>query len=216
MARSILEGLEYLHSQNIIHRDLKPSNILLTKEGQVKIADFGSAIFEIERNSNNGVFNIEGFTLWYKSPELLFGSRAYDYKVDIWSFGCIFGELGLGVAVFPGTNDFHQISRISDLIGTPNLNNWPEMAGMPDFGKLEFIYCKGVQFEEYFTCLRKQEIEVLKKCIKYGERDKAEQVLTEDFFGKSKDGKMEMGKKLILFSFLEKISGKNCEEIFKI
>lgn len=104
ISRGILEGLRYLHENGILHRDLKPPNILLNKKLEVKICDFGSAISEDHRI--DGSFPNEGFTTWYKSPEILFGSKAYDYKTDIWSFGCVFGELLNGIPVFPGLNDF--------------------------------------------------------------------------------------------------------------
>lgn len=54
----------------------------------------------------------------------MFGSRTYDERVDIWSFACIFGELINGAPLFPGMNDFDQISRIMKVIGSPTKENW--------------------------------------------------------------------------------------------
>lgn len=80
-----------MHSKGILHRDLKPPNILLDTKNQIKICDLGSAIREDSKIDNK--FPIEGFTTWYKAPELLFGDRSYGYEIDIWSFGCLAGEL---------------------------------------------------------------------------------------------------------------------------
>ena len=65
-----------IHKAKIIHRDLKPSNIMITKSGILKIGDYGSAIFQ--KDKVNGKFPIEGFSRWYKSPEMILGCRNYD------------------------------------------------------------------------------------------------------------------------------------------
>uniref|UniRef100_A0A7N0TWX0 Protein kinase domain-containing protein n=1 Tax=Kalanchoe fedtschenkoi TaxID=63787 RepID=A0A7N0TWX0_KALFE len=80
----LLNGLNYLHSNWIMHRDLKPSNILVMgdgdEQGVVKIADFGLArIYQapLKPLSDNGVV----VTIWYRSPELLLGSKHYTSAV---------------------------------------------------------------------------------------------------------------------------------------
>lgn len=94
-----MKGIEQLHSNRILHRDLKPQNILINEQGIVKIADLGSAVFMDHQ------FQIEGFSRWYKAPELLMGSKSYDYQIDLWSLGCVAGELINGVPLFPGINE---------------------------------------------------------------------------------------------------------------
>ena len=73
----------------------------------LKIGDLGSASFQKE------VFSIEGFTRWYKSPEIMFGSRNYGGEVDIWAVGCIFGEMLGGSVVFAGINEIDMIGYIA-------------------------------------------------------------------------------------------------------
>ena len=91
--QQIADGLQYLRSKNIIHRDLKPPNLLINREGQLKLADFGLArAFGIPVRS----YTHEVVTLWYRAPDVLLGSRKYSTPVDIWSVGCIFAEMANG------------------------------------------------------------------------------------------------------------------------
>lgn len=77
-----LKGLEYLHSQCRIHRDVKAGNILLTENGTVKLADFGSASIISPANSFVG-------TPYWMAPEVILAmdEGQYDGKVDVWSLG---------------------------------------------------------------------------------------------------------------------------------
>lgn len=59
-------------------------------------------------------------TRWYRAPEILLGSTKYTKAVDMWSIGCILGELVVGKAIFPGTSTLNQIERVLELCGRPN------------------------------------------------------------------------------------------------
>ena len=85
--QNVLFGLLYLHSINIIHRDIKCQNLLLSKEGRVKISDFGISI-----NKNNINYNNRVGTPYWMSPEVI-NRQKYNEKTDIWSLGIICYEL---------------------------------------------------------------------------------------------------------------------------
>ncbi|KAL8497110.1 hypothetical protein ACS0TY_020694 [Phlomoides rotata] len=90
----------------MMHRDLKPSNILINTRGELKICDFGlSCRFPSAYSPRVG-------TLWYRAPELLLGDTSYSTAVDMWSVGCIMGELVLKEALFRGRSDIDQLHKI--------------------------------------------------------------------------------------------------------
>ena len=124
----LLEGLEYIHDKLVIHRDLKVSNLLLTDKGVLKIADFGLA-----RSSGIPVrpMTPRVVTLWYRAPELLFGLKTYETSLDMWSVGCIFGELLLNKPLLAGSSESKQIELIIDLLGTPSESIWPGFTSLP-------------------------------------------------------------------------------------
>lgn len=90
----ILEGMGFIHKHGIIHGDIKPSNILIDKEGNVKIADFGlsssviSTKEKIEKISPGG-------TPYFMSPEQLLGEKI-DFRTDIYSLGVTFFNMLTG------------------------------------------------------------------------------------------------------------------------
>lgn len=88
----ILEGIEYLHKLNIVHRDIKGLNILITKEGKIKIADFGVAV---NINDNQKTLSAGGTPYWM-APETANGQDLVSTKCDIWSLGCTVIELITG------------------------------------------------------------------------------------------------------------------------
>ncbi|KAI6205412.1 hypothetical protein M3Y94_00789200 [Aphelenchoides besseyi] len=111
-AAQILCAFEYLHSMSIAFRDLKPENVLLDKNGNMKLADFGFAK-EIRTKS----YTICGTTC-YLAPESM--SRAgHNWMVDFWALGILIFELIAGFTPFPGDTIDEVQSRITEYEGTP-------------------------------------------------------------------------------------------------
>jgi cell division cycle 2-like protein len=104
-------AVEFLHDHWILHRDLKTSNILMNNRGEIKIADFGMARFCGDPPPNNLTQLV--VTLWYRAPELLLGTTTYDSAIDVWSIGCIFGELITKNPLLQGKNEVDELSKVS-------------------------------------------------------------------------------------------------------
>jgi len=124
----VLKGLRYLHSNFIVHRDLKVSNLLMTDKGCVKIADFGLARYY---GLPVRPMTPQVVTLWYRAPELLLNSKVQTTAIDMWSAGCILGELLAHKPLLPGKSEINQLDLIIDLLGTPNDQIWPGLSSLP-------------------------------------------------------------------------------------
>lgn len=94
-----------MHCAELLHRDLKPSNILLNSDCLVKVADFGLVrSIATKEDCPTPVLTEYVATRWYRAPEILLGSHTYTKGVDMWSLGCILGEILIGKPIFPGTS----------------------------------------------------------------------------------------------------------------
>ncbi|KAG7256482.1 hypothetical protein CRUP_003129 [Coryphaenoides rupestris] len=112
----ILCGIRHLHSAGIIHRDLKPSNIVVKSDCTLKILDFGLA----RTACTNFMMTPYVVTRYYRAPEVILGMK-YKENVDIWSVGCIMGEMVKGCVIFQGTDHIDQWNKVIEVLGTPSL-----------------------------------------------------------------------------------------------
>lgn len=141
MLWQLLKGVKFLHENWVMHRDIKPANILITdaqsisaSPGTLLLADFGLArVFQSPLRS----LSLDGdvVTIWYRAPELLMGSKHYTRAIDVWAVGCIFAELMLCHAIFPGTDvgkketvQVDQLEKIFQVLGKPTEKEWPEIS----------------------------------------------------------------------------------------
>ncbi|ORZ41269.1 kinase-like domain-containing protein [Catenaria anguillulae PL171] len=116
----ILRGLKYIHSANVLHRDLKPGNLLVNADCELKICDFGLAR-GFSKDPDTGGFMTEYVaTRWYRAPEIMLSFQCYTKAIDMWSVGCIFGELLGGKPMFKGRDYVDQLNQILAVLGTPD------------------------------------------------------------------------------------------------
>ena len=115
-AYQLLKGLKYVHSAGVLHRDLKPSNLLVNASCDLKIGDFGLARTSTESNNFMTEYVV---TRWYRAPELLLSCDSYDAAIDVWSVGCILGELLARKPILPGKDYIDQLKLIIRTLGTP-------------------------------------------------------------------------------------------------
>ncbi|XP_013780403.1 cyclin-dependent kinase 14-like, partial [Limulus polyphemus] len=118
----LLRGLVYCHERRVLHRDLKPQNLLISDQGELKLADFGLAR---AKSVPSRTYSNEVVTLWYRPPDVLLGSTDYTTSLDMWGVGCIFIEMVTGAAAFPGVKDTNdQLDKIWRVSGTPTEETW--------------------------------------------------------------------------------------------
>ncbi|KAK3799321.1 hypothetical protein RRG08_048828 [Elysia crispata] len=113
IARGILKCLELLFKNRLIHCDLKPENIMLRRNGDlgsIKVGDFGSSCYEHQQ-----VYHYIQ-SRYYRAPEVILGMR-YGPAIDMWSFGCVLGELSTGNPLFMGSNEYDQLAAIEEVMG---------------------------------------------------------------------------------------------------
>ncbi|XP_078284528.1 mitogen-activated protein kinase 8 isoform X2 [Rhinoraja longicauda] len=110
----MLCGIKHLHSAGIIHRDLKPSNIVVKADCTLKILDFGLA----RTAGTSFLMTPYVVTRYYRAPEVILG-MGYKENVDLWSVGCIMGEMVRHKILFPGRDYIDQWNKVIEQLGTP-------------------------------------------------------------------------------------------------
>jgi len=114
----ILRGLKAIHSAKVLHRDLKPNNLLVNKNCDLKICDFGLARGVDDSRTQQLTEYV--VTRWYRAPELLVENTTYDHGIDIWSVGCILAECLGRKALLPGRDYLQQLRLIIETLGAPS------------------------------------------------------------------------------------------------
>jgi len=117
----MLRGLVYLHSEGVIHRDVKAANILVDREGEVRLADFGVAIStrggSISGEGEGGMTDVVGTPYWM-APEVIKMSGATD-RSDVWSVGCTVIELLTGAPPYADLPQVPALFRIVQDVHPP-------------------------------------------------------------------------------------------------
>lgn len=139
----ICKALYYLHNNDIIHRDLKPSNILVNEECDAKLCDFG-LVRLLEEPDDHEIAIMTDYiaTRWYRAPELLMGCHSYSKEIDIWSLGCMVGEIMRGKPMFQGTSTINQLEKILFWTGPPTNSDLKNMKVNINKSILEVLHVK--------------------------------------------------------------------------
>nr|XP_008123242.1 PREDICTED: cyclin-dependent kinase 11B isoform X2 [Anolis carolinensis] len=178
----LLRGVKHLHDNWILHRDLKTSNLLLSHAGILKVGDFGLAR---EYGSPLKPYTPVVVTLWYRAPELLLGAKEYSTAIDMWSVGCIFGELLTQKPLFPGKSEIDQINKVFKDLGTPSEKIWPGYNELPAVKKMTFTeYPYNNLRKRFGALLSDQGFDLMNKFLTYfpGRRITAEDGLKHEYF----------------------------------
>ena len=181
----LIRGIKHCHSHRVLHRDLKPQNLLIDKEGNLKLADFGLArAFGVPLRA----YTHEVVTLWYRAPEILLGGKQYSTGVDMWSVGCIFAEMCNRKPLFPGDSEIDEIFRIFRILGTPNEEIWPDVNYLPDFIS-SFPQWKKKPLSEAVPSLDANGIDLLDQMLVYdpSRRISAKRALIHPYFNDNDD-----------------------------
>jgi len=181
----LLKTIKYLHSADLLHRDIKPSNLLLNSECHMKLADFGLARSISTVGKDEGpVLTDYVATRWYRAPEILLGSTKYTKGVDMWSVGCILGELLCGKPMFPGTSTMNQLQRIITVTGEPKPEDIDAIQSAFAASMLESIpETEQKSLNDLFPQAKPEALDLMKKLLQFNpsKRIDADEALKHPF-----------------------------------
>ncbi|CAG9770178.1 unnamed protein product [Ceutorhynchus assimilis] len=176
----INEAILFCHQRRVIHRDLKPQNLLISKDGLIKVADFGlGRTFGIPVR----IYTHEVVTLWYRAPEVLLGAPRYSCPVDIWSIGCIFAEMAMKKPLFQGDSEIDQLFRIFQILRTPTEEIWKGVSSLPEYHAI-FPNWTNFNLEKSVKNLDDDGVDLLAKMLVYepGQRISAKSIAVHPYF----------------------------------
>jgi len=194
----ILRGLKAVHSAKVLHRDLKPGNLLVNKNCDLKICDFGLA--RGVDLSQGGGRNLTEYvvTRWYRAPELLVENESYDEAIDIWSAGCILAEFLGRKALFPGRDYLQQLRLIIETLGTPSD---ADLSIISNRQAVEYIKAmpkrEAVPFEDIFPDASADAIDLLSQMLVFDPRKYAargQETKTGDQKGRREGDRVRAGR----------------------
>ena len=185
----LLRGLKYIHSANVVHRDIKPENIFLNSNSQLKIGDFGMSRV-IGNPYSPELQNETIVTRYYRAPEVLLNMKNYGPTIDIWSAGCVLGEMMLGRPLFEGQSSTNMLTLIVDLLGSPTNEDLRQITNNAARGFMDSLPHKNpVPFQQVFRGCDPQEVDLLSKILTWNpeKRISIEEALKHPFLSKFHD-----------------------------
>ncbi|XP_023030319.2 cyclin-dependent kinase 12 [Leptinotarsa decemlineata] len=162
--KQLLRGLQCCHEKHILHRDIKTSNILMNNRGQVKLADFGLSKQQDPRDARR-LYTNKVVSYWYRPPELLLGEQRYGPAIDIWSCGCVLGELFHKKPMFPGKEDLNQLDLISRVCGSATPDVWASVVSLPHFQTLNPTHIYRRKLRDIFSFIPPLALDILDEML---------------------------------------------------
>lgn len=181
----LLKGLDHAHRIGVFHRDIKPENILISADGALKIADFGSC---------KGVYSKPPLTeyistRWYRAPECLLTEGHYTYKMDLWSVGCVFFEVTALFPLFPGSNELDQVHRIHNVLGSPPPEVLDRLKKHGNHMDFDFPKKQGTGLAKLLPPISEEALDLMQKLLTYDEEQRctAKEALRHPYFKKLRE-----------------------------
>ena len=179
----LLRSIDYCHAHNIIHRDIKPENLLISRNGILKLCDFG---FARTLAGPGARYTDYVATRWYRGPELLTGDTQYGKAVDIWAIGCMLPEMASGAPLFPGESDIDQLFHIMRCFGQLPPKLLEVFRANPLFIgiKIPDNIQQTETLEERFPNYPREQLEMMKDCLRYepDARRSCEELMAHRYF----------------------------------
>mmetsp|Transcript_15797 Transcript_15797/g.50667 ORF Transcript_15797/g.50667 Transcript_15797/m.50667 type:complete len:387 (-) Transcript_15797:703-1863(-) len=169
----IMRGVHALHAAHVLHRDLKPGNLLVNKNCDLKICDFGLArgVDPSQKGVQQAALTEYVVTRWYRAPELLVENETYGPGIDIWSVGCILAEFLGRKALFPGRDYLQQLRLIIEALGPPSDE---DLSTINNPQAVEYIKAlpkrKAVNFASLYPNANKAAIDLLQRMLAFDAR----------------------------------------------
>ena len=201
----LIRAVNYLKTLKICHRDIKPQNILInTKTQQLVLCDFGSA----KRYSSTESSIAYICSRYYRAPELLLQQEYYDYKIDMWSVGCVLAEMWHGMPLFPGQSSQDQLFRIASILGKPSPK---EVVAMNPLYKGPLPEVNAVPLSRVLKSASPLALDLLTKILVYDPKKRIEplEALKHPYFDQLRLKNLTInGRKIVdLFGFTEQEIG---------
>lgn len=188
----LLKGLDHAHRTGLFHRDIKPENVLINSDGTLKIADFGSC---------KGIYSKQPLTeyistRWYRAPECLLTDGYYNYKMDIWSAGCVFFEIVSLFPLFPGSNELDQIHRIHNVLGTPSTELLEKLRNKGTHMDFDFPVRQGTGLAKLCPNITPDALDLMARMLSYDEETRctAKEALRHPYFKRMRDAERTLRK----------------------
>uniref|UniRef100_A0A7S1CKN0 Protein kinase domain-containing protein n=1 Tax=Bicosoecida sp. CB-2014 TaxID=1486930 RepID=A0A7S1CKN0_9STRA len=162
----LCRAIEWCHRHDVVHRDIKPENLLVNPDHTLKLCDFGFA----RTVGHPASVKLTDYvaTRWYRAPEILLGSTRYGKGVDMWSLGCILGEMLTGKPIFPGNSTMNQLDRILEVTGRPSADDVASIKSPFAATMLESLSpTRPRALSEMFPTASAEALDLLRLCLQF-------------------------------------------------